>query len=239
MSQTNQHPEHEPPMGAAADESQDGDALAPTAGEDPRQTVAEHVAALAAEVEQLRDERLRALAEVENVRRRASRDVADARSYAVTAFARDTLSVADNLARAIASVGASQRNDPALAALLTGVEMTEKELQSIFERYGIRRIEALGKPFDPNIHEALFELPEKSVAQGTVVQVIQDGYLIHDRPLRPARVGVSRGGPPRQTTSTEATAAPADTTSGGGTDAYDRTNEAGRETPGGHVDETT
>ncbi|TVR98784.1 MAG: nucleotide exchange factor GrpE, partial [Rhodospirillales bacterium] len=152
----------------------------------------------AAEVEatRLKDELLRALAEVENVRKRAARDKADAARYAISGFARDLLPVVDNLQRALASVEPGTRaGDSALEALVAGVEMTGKALLAVFERHGITPIAAAGERFDPHVHEAMFEVPDESVPAGTVVQVLEPGFMIHDRPLRPARVAVSRGGP--------------------------------------------
>jgi len=149
-----------------------------------------------AEVARLKDERLRALAEVENTRRRATRDRQDASQYAISSFARDLLAIADNLERALGSVTPEARQgDPQLDALMGGVEATERALKATFERYGITPIVALGALFDPHLHEAMFELPDPSVTHGTVLQVLEPGYTIHDRTLRPARVGISRGGP--------------------------------------------
>lgn len=172
--------------------------------------VAERLLAAEAENAKLKDEYLRALAETENVRRRAARDRQEAGQYAITGFARDLLSVADNLQRALASVDAEARAaDPALAALTEGVAMTEKELLAVMERYGVKPIAAQGQPFDPHVHEALYEVPNPDVPHGTVVQVAQTGYLLHDRTLRPARVGIARGGPkpgtPQATPSTDQT----------------------------------
>lgn len=158
--------------------------------------VADRLSAAEAEIAELKDKHLRALAETENLRRRAAREREDAGKYAITGFARDLLAVADNLQRALAAVDpAARRSDPALSALVAGVEMTEKALLAAFARHGITPIDADGQAFDPNVHEAMFELPNDTVPHGTVVQVLERGYLIHDRPLRPARVGVSRGGP--------------------------------------------
>lgn len=149
------------------------------------------------EAEELRQQMLRALAEAENVRRRAQRDVSDARQYAVTSFARDLLNVADNFARAVASVQhvEAQSLPPELKALLDGVQMTDRELKSVFERHGIKPIDAVGQKFDPNLHQAMYEIENTEVASGTVVQVVQLGSMIGDRVLRPAMVGVSKGGP--------------------------------------------
>lgn len=179
----------EPPAADTEAAERKGVAAEPTAGE------GERLAAAEAEIAKLKDSYLRALAETENVRRRAARDTADAGKYAITAFARDLLAVADNLRRALDAVEPQARSaDPALDALVAGVEITEKSLLGVFERYGITPIEAAGLPFDPNVHEAMFEIPDDSVPTGTVVSVVEQGYRIHDRPLRPARVGVSRGG---------------------------------------------
>jgi molecular chaperone GrpE len=169
-----------------------GDAAAPVEAA----AMAERLLAAEAEAARLKDEYLRALAETENVRRRAARDRQEAAQYAITAFARDLLSVADNLQRALASVDAEAcASDPALAALTEGVAMTEKELLTVMERHGVKPIPAEGQPFDPHVHEALYEIPNPDVPHGTVVQVAQTGYLLHDRTLRPARVGIARGGP--------------------------------------------
>lgn len=191
----------------------DSAASAPSSGgkEAGDETVfpAERLAAAEAEVARLKDEYLRALAEAENVRRRAARDRQEASRYAVSSLARDLLSVGDNLQRALSSVAEGARTqDPALDALMSGVEMTEKELLAILDRYGVKRIAAEGQPFDPHVHEALYEIPDASVPHGTVLQVVQPGYTIHDRTLRPARVGIARGGPKPGTppaTGTEAT----------------------------------
>ncbi len=142
------------------------------------------------------DKLLRALAEAENVRRRGEREKVDASKYAIAAFAREMLSVTDNLRRALDSVDADARaNDAALDTLMIGVEMTEREMSNAFDKVGISPIEALGQPFDHNVHQAMFELDDPSQPAGTVVQVLQGGYMLHDRLLRPAQVGVSKGGP--------------------------------------------
>lgn len=145
----------------------------------------------------LKDKVLRTLAEAENVRRRAEREVADARIYGVTNFAREMLAFADNLRRAVESVPAETRAglDPAIAALVEGVEVTERDFISRLARFGVKKIEALDARFDPNQHEALFEIPDETRPSGTVAQVVEQGYLIGERVLRPAKVGVTRGGP--------------------------------------------
>jgi molecular chaperone GrpE len=148
------------------------------------------------EISKLKDDYLRALAEAENVRRRAVRDREDASRFAISAFAGDLLSVADNLRRALDSVEPEARQkDTVLDGFINGVEMTERELAAVFQRHGIRPVEAAGQLFDPHVHEAMFEIPDAEVPSGTVVTVLQTGYTIHDRILRPARVGIAKGGP--------------------------------------------
>jgi molecular chaperone GrpE len=154
------------------------------------------VATLEAQVAELRDRFLRAVAEGDNIRKRAEKDVADARSYGITAFARDVLTVADNLARTIEHVSAEARAsaDPSLKALLDGVELTERDLQMILQKNGVKPINPMGEKFDPHFHQAMFEVPESGRPHGTIVQVIQPGYAIGQRVLRPAMVGVAKGG---------------------------------------------
>jgi molecular chaperone GrpE len=134
---------------------------------------------------------LYARAETQNVRRRAEKEVADAHAYASTKFARDILSVADNLGRALAALTAEQREDAGIKPLVTGLEATERELLSVFERNGITRIAAIGLPLDPNQHQAMLEIPSDK-APGTIVQEMQAGYMMKDRLLRPAMVGVAK-----------------------------------------------
>ncbi|HUB65009.1 MAG TPA: nucleotide exchange factor GrpE [Methylocella sp.] len=145
---------------------------------------------------ELKDKLLRGLAEMENLRRRAEREVADAKLYGVTSFARDMLIVADNLRRAAESVppGTRDQEGTSLKVLLEGIDLTERDFLSRLAKYGVKKLEPLGTKFDPNLHEALFEVPEETAPSGTVVQVVEDGYTIGDRVLRPAKVGVSRGG---------------------------------------------
>ena len=158
------------------------------------------VAQLAKEAADLKDRLLRTLAEMENLRRRTEREVADARAYGVTSFARDILAVADNMERAMKALDNEIREkaDAGVKALLDGVELTERELINVMEKHGVRKIEPLGQKFDPNLHQAMLELPDPSVPSGTVVQVMQPGYTIGERVLRPALVGVSKGGPKAQ-----------------------------------------
>ncbi|CAA2101398.1 Protein GrpE [Methylobacterium bullatum] len=155
------------------------------------------LASLITERDELKDRVLRTLAEMENLRRRTEREVADARTYAVTNFARDMLNAADNIRRALESVpaeAASTAEGP-LKALIDGIELTERDLAKTLERHGVKLIEPQGQRFDPNRHQAMFEVPNAEVPNGTVVQVMQSGYVIGDRVLRPALVGVAKGGP--------------------------------------------
>jgi len=154
------------------------------------------VAALEAEKTDLKEKLLRALADLENMRRRTEREVADARSYAVTNFARDMLTVADNIRRALESLppGAREAADGGLTGLIDGIELTERDLLKSLERHGVKRLDPVGQKFDPNFHQAMFEVPNPDMPSGTVVQVVQSGYAIGGRVLRPALVGVAKGG---------------------------------------------
>lgn len=147
-------------------------------------------ATLVAENEALRNKLLRALADAENARRRAERSADEARRYAISSFASEILSVADNLKRAITAAEQHPQEPPADAALLEGVRSTERTLLQTLGHFGIRKIEALGAPFDPSLHEAVMEIDDPEREPGTVAEVVQDGYLLHDRLLRPARVVV-------------------------------------------------
>jgi molecular chaperone GrpE len=154
------------------------------------------VEALTKEVAEARDKMLRTLAEMENLRQRTRREVADAKTYGITGFARDVLDIADNLQRALDAVPAEARAaaDPGLKALIEGVELTERSLLNALEKNGVKKFDPSGEKFDPNFQQAMYEVPDPSVPSGTVVQVVQAGYLIGDRVLRPALVGVSKGG---------------------------------------------
>ncbi len=164
--------------------------------EEPPETPEERIAGLEAENESLNDRLLRALAETENIRRRSQRDKQDTARYAVANFARDMLAVADNLGRALGSVDEGARKENGVIEnLLIGVEMTERELLAAMARIGVTRMEPSGTRFDPNVHEAMFEYDDPSQPAGTVGQVIEPGYMIHERPLRPAKVGITKGGP--------------------------------------------
>jgi len=152
------------------------------------------LAEMQTEIERLQDERIRALAELDNVRKRAEKQVMDERQYGASKFGRDLLSVADNLRRAI-DTSASLRGEPGADAILTGIELTERELLTALEKNGVKRIEAKGTKFDPNFHQAMAEVPGTGQPHGTVVDVIQPGYTIADRLLRAAMVVVAKGEP--------------------------------------------
>jgi molecular chaperone GrpE len=157
----------------------------------PREDAA---AKLEQEKKELTDKLLRTLAEMENLRRRTEKEVADTRAYAISAFARDMLSVADNLRRALETVpGEARKTEGGLASLIEGVELTERELAKVLERHGVRKLDPAGEKFDPNLHQAMFEAPHDNLAKGQVHTVVQPGYAIGERVLRPALVGVSSG----------------------------------------------
>src|SRR5215475_11547253 len=178
------------------DTSGNGSEAAP----ETNQATPDPVAALTKEAADLKDRLLRTLAEMENLRRRTEREVADARTYGVTNFARDILAVADNMERAMKALDDEIREkaDAGVKALLDGVELTERELIKVMEKHGVKKLEPQGQKFDPNLHQAMFEIPDASVPAGTVVQIMQPGYTIGERVLRPAFVGVSKGGPKAQ-----------------------------------------
>jgi len=159
------------------------------------ETLQKTVAELQAEKTELQDRFLRAVAESQNVRRRAQQDVEKERKFGIERLARDVLSVADNLGRALSAMPADL--DPAMKNLIAGVQATERELQSVLERYGVTRIETLGKPFNADFHQAMMEVEDPSVPAGTVVQEMIPGYLLAGRLLRAAMVAVSKGGPAR------------------------------------------
>lgn len=158
---------------------------------DAQESDAQKIQTLENEVSHLKDQLLRTLAESENVRKRAQKEVEDSGKYAVASFARELLNVSDNLARAL-SASPSQENET-VAGFVSGVEMTEKELLSTFEKFGVKKIDPLDQKFDHNLHQAMFELENTGKPAGTVVQVLQAGYVLHERLLRPALVGVSKG----------------------------------------------
>jgi len=158
---------------------------------------ADPVEALAKENADLKDRLLRLAAEMENLRKRMGREIEDTRSYAITKFARDMLTATDSLSRALIVLPAETRDtaDGPLKSLIDGIELTEREMQRLLAVHGVKPIEAEGQKFDPHKHQAMFEVPDPSRPEGTVVQVVQTGYAIGDRVLRPAMVGVAKGGP--------------------------------------------
>ena len=144
-----------------------------------------------------KDKLLRLLAEMENLRRRTEREIADARTYGISNFARDVIAVADNMDRALSQLDADlwEKADAGTKALLDGVELTERELLKVLEKHGVKKFEPLGEKFDPNLHQAMYEVPDPSRPAGTVAQVVQPGYMIGERVLRPALVAIAKGGP--------------------------------------------
>ena len=154
------------------------------------------VEALAAENAELKDKLLRTHAEMENLRKRTERDVADTRSYAIAGFARDMLTATDALSRALLVIPAEVREsaDGSLKSLIDGIELADREMQRLLAKHGVKPIEAEGQKFDPHKHQAMFEVPNPNVPEGTVVQVVQTGFALGDRVLRPAMVGVAKGG---------------------------------------------
>jgi molecular chaperone GrpE len=168
---------------------------APPADEAKR--IADLVEALTKESADYKDKLLRTLAEMENLRRRTDREIADSRTYGISNFARDILAVADNINRALGALDKELRDkaDAATKALLDGVELTERELVNVLEKHGVKKFEPLGEKFDPNLHQAMFELPDPTKPAGTVAQVVQPGYMIGERVLRPALVAIAKGGP--------------------------------------------
>lgn len=196
----NHHDEHDTeqpiPSEAEAPVAAEADPPGPEAPEAAEPDPAVVLERLMAENAELKDKLLRALAEAENARRRAQRDREDASKYAIANFAREMLNVSDNLRRALGHIDAEARKaDETLDSLAVGVELVERELGNSMERFGVRPIEALGKRFDHNLHEAMFEVPDPSQPSGTVVHEMERGYVLADRLLRPTKVGVSKGGP--------------------------------------------
>jgi len=183
---------------ARAANDQDGRPDEIAAAELPDEGIAEtaedRLAAVEAELAETKDRLLRALAETENVRRRMQRERDDAQKFAAGAFAKDLLSPVDNLRRALDAMPESELSDPRAKSLRDGVAATERELLAAFERHGLKRIDPKGEPFDHNFHQAVFEAERPDVPAGTVVEVLQPGYVQHDRLLRPAMVGVAKGG---------------------------------------------
>jgi molecular chaperone GrpE len=181
--QSGPRPQAEPVIGEA-------ETLTPMPG------VADELAAAQVEIAALKDQLLRSLAEAENLRRRAQREKEDATKFGITGFARDLLPVADNLRRALEAVAPEAlANDEAVRNLVTGVELTERQLLTAFETHGMQRIDPMGQKFDSNLHQAMFEVPGTDKPAGTVVQVLQPGYVLNERLVRAAMVGVAKGDP--------------------------------------------
>lgn len=192
-----------PETGADAPETVGADAVpegesATTAGD--KELSVDPVEALIAERDSLKDQLLRALADVENMRRRTEREMETARKYGHTGFARDLVGAIDNLARAVEAAPKDEEapSAEAIDGLVTGIEMSWQEIQTTMERHGIRRISPMDEKFDYNFHQAMFEMPSADLAPGTVVEVVQHGYVLHDRLLRPAMVGVSKAAEPQE-----------------------------------------
>jgi molecular chaperone GrpE len=166
----------------------------PAAAGTPELVPAEQVTAALAAAAEFKDKLLRTLADMDNLRKRTEREVADARQYGIAGFARDVLAVADNMHRALSTVDAVQREaaDPTVKAMIEGVELTERELMKAMEKHGVRKFTPEGEKFDPNLHQAMYEVPNSDYPAGHVAQVIQSGYMIGERMLRPALVGVSK-----------------------------------------------
>lgn len=168
-------------------DAQDDDGSAEETG-----SVEDALASLRADLDAAKQDVLYARAETQNVRRRLEKDIQDARAYAATGFARDILSVADNLARAVDAVPEDLREDEKMKGLISGIEATRRELEKVFKQHGIERVAAVGLPLDPNRHQAMMEIPTDEHEPGTIVQEMQAGYMIRDRLLRPAMVGVAK-----------------------------------------------
>jgi molecular chaperone GrpE len=201
---------HDPePADGSPAQPGEGAPAAPAQGAQPPGNPDDIIAALRAEAADLKDKLLRAHAEVENIRKRSEREKEDTAKYAVSRFARDIVNVGDNFQRAIDAVppGAAEQ-DSALKSFLEGVTMTERELLNVLERYGIKRVQPAGEPFNPHLHQAVMEIQRSDVPAGTVVQVFQAGFTIEDRVLRPAMVAVAKGGP-KSAQAPDGTAGPA------------------------------
>jgi molecular chaperone GrpE len=164
----------------------------PSPSPTPLQSESAIMQALQAELEQTKDKMLRAVADAENTKRRALKDRDDAQKFSISSFARDILPVADNLRRALEAIPDEMKADERITNLIEGIEVTERELLRSFERHGLKKIEPLDQIFDPNFHEVMFEAPFPDKAAGTVIQVMEAGYTLHERLIRPARVGVAK-----------------------------------------------
>ena len=194
----------------------------------------ERFAALAAEAAEYKDRLLREMAEMENLRRRTQREKDEAARYAITRFARDVIGVSDDLARAIAAVPEDARSDSEgpIANLLSGIELTERQMQQVLERHGVTRFDPSGQKFDPAVHEAMFQIPDPGQPDGTVAQVMEVGYMIGERVLRPARVGVTAGGPKAEAAKPAPQAGAPDAPAPEASAEPARTNDAQESSPG-------
>ena len=192
MNDETSKPEDNQPMPEAANDT----AEVKTETAAPETDAADPVETLTAENAELRDRLLRSAAEMENLRKRTEREIGDTRSYAIAGFARDMLTATDSLSRALLTLPHEAREgaDATTKSLIEGIEMTEREMQRLLAKHGVKPIEAEGQKFDPHKHQAMFEVPDPTRPEGTVVQVVQAGFAIGDRVLRPAMVGVAKGG---------------------------------------------
>ena len=195
MNDENTKPEDPKPTPEAANDAAPN-VKAEAATEAPKEAGPDPVEVLKGEVNDLRDRLLRQAAEMENLRKRTEREVADTRSYAIAGFARDMLTATDSLSRALMTLPHEAREaaDATTKSLIEGIEMTEREMQRLLAKHGVKPIEAEGQKFDPHKHQAMFEVPDPTRPEGTVVQVVQAGFAIGDRVLRPAMVGIAKGG---------------------------------------------
>ena len=189
---------------AAESDAGDANAAAPQTTDAETGAQSDPLTAMTAERDALKDQLLRALAETENMRRRSEREAETARKYGHTQFARDLVGAIDNLARALASAPEDKSSlDESVQSLLTGIELSWTEIQSAIEKHGVRQINPLGEKFDYNFHQAMFEMPTNDQPPGMVLEVVQHGYALHDRLLRPAMVGVSKAADNADTASAE------------------------------------
>lgn len=194
MSEIDDNEALSPEMAAEAAAAPESEAVAPEATSDETEDLAQALDAANAEAAKMKEQLLRAMAEVENMRRRTQKEIEDARRFAVDSFAKEILVVADNFSRALESMPPSVE-EPLLKQLITGVEATGRQMMAVFEKFGIKPIDPEGQVFDPHFHRVMMEVEDLSKPAGTVVQVVQKGYLIHGRLLREALVAVSKGGP--------------------------------------------
>lgn len=190
----NLYPQDEDPENSGPEEAvtPPEEETTPAAEEDEAARVSHVIAALQEEVASAKDQTLRALAEAENIRKRAFREREDAAKYAIAGFARDLLDFADNFQRALGAIPEEARSDARVAAVVEGILAMEKDLFTTFEKHGIQKITPMDEMFNPNFHEAMFEAPGTGKPGGTIIQVIESGYILKDRLLRPARVGVAK-----------------------------------------------